>query len=85
MLLEKRTIFYLDFLPKILEDVINHALLEALPPESEGQFAYQKKRSTDLCVAIGLHRAEVALEHTGKCCLNVEHFDSHIISLKFVI
>ena len=68
-LLPKRTIFYLDFLAKIVEDVMNISLRETLPKECEGQFAYQTDRSTDLCVAIGLHRAEISDEN----CINLDY------------
>ena len=54
-----RTIFYLDFLPKLLEDVVDISLREALPPETEGQMAYIKNRSGNLCVAIGLDQVEL--------------------------
>ena len=60
-LLPNRTIFYLDFWAKIVEDIINWNIKMAMPPESEGQMAYQRNRSTELCVAIGLHRQEEAV------------------------
>ena len=53
---------------KILEDVVNVSLEEIMPPETEGQFAYQKGRSTDLCVGIGLHRVEMVDEP----CINID-------------
>ena len=43
VLLEKRSIFFLDFLAKLIESVTGESLDEILPPECEGQFAYQKK------------------------------------------
>ena len=61
-LLPSRTIFFLEFLPKLLEDVISVALEEAMPPETEGQMAYIKNRSGNLCVAIGLDAVESADE-----------------------
>ena len=64
----KRSIFYLDFLAKVIESVVDGSVKEDMPPESEGQFAYQKGRSTDLCVAIGLHR----IECSDEICVNVD-------------
>ena len=61
-LLPSRTIFFLEFLPKLLEDVISVALQKAMPPETEGQMAYIKNRSGNLCVAIGLDAVESADE-----------------------
>ena len=72
VLLPSRTIFSLDFWPKIIEDVINQNINKTLPPEDEGQMAYQKRRSTELCVAIGLHRVEMKLKHSRECCINVD-------------
>jgi len=68
VLLDKRTIFYLDFLAKIFEACVDESLDDLLPPETEGQFAYQKNRSTDLCVAIGLHKVECSTEK----CINID-------------
>ena len=77
VLLEKRTIFYLDFLAKIVEAVTDNSLDYMLPVESEGQFAYQKGRSTDLCVAIGLHRVECCPEKCLNCDFDCKKaFDS---------
>ena len=61
-LLPSRTIFFLEFLPKLLEDIISVALQKAMPPETEGQMAYIKNRSGNLCVAIGLDAVESADE-----------------------
>ena len=67
-LLPKRTIFSLDFLAKILEDVIGESMDDLLPPEMEGQFAYQKGRSTEACVAIGLQK----IEECPESCVNTD-------------
>jgi len=47
VLLPKRTIFFLDFWAKIVEDVINHNIIRCQEPDAEGQMAYQKGRSTE--------------------------------------
>jgi hypothetical protein len=65
---KSRTIFFLDFLPKILEDIIQISIMEILPPETEGQMAYQPRRSTELCIAVGLHRVEL----TDLKCVNID-------------
>ena len=56
--LPNRTIFSLDFLAKFVERAVQDAVDEVTPPEEYGQFAYQKDRSCELLVAIGLDRAE---------------------------
>ena len=56
--LPNRTIFSLDFLAKFVERAVQDAIDEVTPPEEYGQFAYQKFRSCELLVAIGLDRAE---------------------------
>jgi len=67
-LLPTRTIFFLEFLPKLLEDIIDAAVEDVMPPECEGQMAYIKNRSGNLCVAIGLDAAERSDENV----LNIE-------------
>jgi len=67
-LIPGRTIFYLVFLPKLLEDIIDFAVKEAMPPETEGQMAYLPNRSGNLCVAIGLN----AVEQCDEVVVNAE-------------
>ena len=56
--LKTRTIFSCSFETRILETLVKKGLDEAMPPDDTGQMAYQKGRSTGLCVAIGLNEAE---------------------------
>ena len=56
--LPSRTIFFLTFFPKILDDIAEQSLHGAMPPDTEGQMAYIPDRSGTLCVAIQLHGAE---------------------------
>ena len=43
-----------------MEDIIDNAFEVAFPPETEGQMAYIKDRSGNLCVAIGLDQVELS-------------------------
>ena len=57
-LLPSRTIFYLDFFPKIIEDCIDTSFKAAMPEETEGQMAYKPDRCGNHCIAIGLDEVE---------------------------
>ena len=75
--LKSRTIFSADFLTKIFEALAIRGLDAVLPEETLGQMAYQKGRSTVLCVAYGLNEAE-KLDDLGICYSadQVKAFDS---------
>jgi len=60
--LPNRTIFSLGFLSKFVERSVQDAIDKVTPPEEFGQFAYQKNRSCELLVAIGLDCVERASE-----------------------
>ena len=62
--LKSRTIFSCNFETRILETLVNKGLDEVWPDDEHGQMAYQKGRSTQLCVAIGLDESE---KHTDLC------------------
>ena len=56
--LKTRTIFSCSFETRILETLIKRGLDEAIEGVETSQMAYQKNRSTQLCVAVGLNEAE---------------------------
>ena len=60
VLLPSRTIFFLDFFPKLIDDIVDVSFQAAFPPETEGQMAYLPNRSGNLCVAISLDKIENA-------------------------
>ena len=57
MLLLSSEIFFVDFLPKLLEDIINISF----SCRDYNQIAYSKMVNGNLCVAIGLNCAENSL------------------------
>ena len=60
--LPTRTIFYLTFFPKILDDIAERSWHGKMPPDTEGQMAYIPDRSGNLCVAKQLHEVEICDE-----------------------
>ena len=75
--LTDRTIFSLDFLAKFLEAVSRDAFDKVMPPDTAGQFAYQKSKSAELLVAIGLNKVEMTNEPViGLGMDQVKAFDS---------
>ena len=53
---------------------------EVMPEDKSGQFAYKKRRSCELLVAIGLHRAELEDDLVVGCSMDqVKAFDSCLL------